>query len=569
MNELIKEVIKAESSLFKIMLGIIVILLLIIVSNYLSYLFYKKKKDILKEGSVISSFYTIDKLYDRMYIVVDSKTKIPVFISESLDQVLQLNRERLKYDLEYLFVSLFGEIQAKKEWTNYIVWNGTDKIEKEIEVGNTSILLDIINGFDGHYDIFTFEDQTKEKDKEKQLMEEIKQMGEISDSKTAFLSRMSHEIRTPMNGIIGMLILAKQKLQPEDELMYYINQADVLSLHLLSLINDILDMSRIEAGKLELDNQPFRIRDLGDKLSSLFKKNIEAKGVDFRVEYYGIGDEYVLGDELRLSQVLSNFLSNAQKFTKSGEIVVTFRLMQRTDDSMDLMLRVHDTGIGMAPEFINHIFKPFEQESTQITKNYGGSGLGMAIADQIISLMGGEIVVDSKEGQGSDFSVFINLKISDKAYVPLKKENTFSTFKWNFKGKHVLYAEDNEINAEIGCSILEAKGAIVDHVEDGNQAVEVFANHDINYYDCILMDIQMPGLDGRSAARKIRALDRMDAKSIPMFALSADAFVEDQRLSLGAGMDGHFEKPANFEQIEKAIQEFLMKKQQSRNGDEQ
>ncbi len=569
MNELIKEVIKAESSLFKIMLGIIVILLLIIVSNYLSYLFYKKKKGILKEGPVISSFYTIDKLHDRMYIVVDSKTKIPVFISESLDQVLQMNRERLKYDLEYLFVSLFGEIQAKKEWTNYIVWNGTDKIEKEIEVGNTSILLDIINGFDGHYDIFTFEDQTKEKDKEKQLMEEIKQMGEISDSKTAFLSRMSHEIRTPMNGIIGMLILAKQKLQPEDELMYYINQADVLSLHLLSLINDILDMSRIEAGKLELDNQPFRIRDLGDKLSSLFKKNIEAKGVDFRVEYYGIGDEYVLGDELRLSQVLSNFLSNAQKFTKSGEIVVTFRLMQRTDDSMDLMLRVHDTGIGMAPEFINHIFKPFEQESTQITKNYGGSGLGMAIADQIISLMGGEIVVDSKEGQGSDFSVFINLKISDKAYVPLKKKNTLSTFKWNFKGKHVLYAEDNEINAEIGCSILEAKGAIVDHVEDGNQAVEVFANHDTNYYDCILMDIQMPGLDGRSAARKIRALDRMDAKSIPMFALSADAFVEDQRLSLDAGMDGHFEKPANFEQIEKAIQEFLMKKQQSRNGDEQ
>ncbi len=569
MNELIKEVIKAESSFFKIMLGIIVILLLIIVSNYISYLFYKKKKDIVKEGPVISSFYTIDKLHDRMYIVVDSKTKIPVFISESLDQVLQMNRERLKYDLEYLFVSLFGEIQAKKEWINYIVWNGTDKIEKEIEVGNTSILLDIINGFDGHYDIFTFEDQTKEKDKEKQLMEEIKQMGEISDSKTAFLSRMSHEIRTPMNGIIGMLALAKQKLQPEDELMYYINQADGLSLHLLSLINDILDMSRIEAGKLELDNQPFRIRDLGDKLSSLFKKNIEAKGVDFRVEYYGIGDEYVLGDELRLSQVLSNFLSNAQKFTESGEIVVTFRLMQRTDDSMDLMLRVHDTGIGMAPKFINHIFKPFEQESTQITKNYGGSGLGMAIADQIISLMGGEIVVDSKEGQGSDFSVFINLKISDKAYVPLKKENTLSTFKWNFKGKHVLYAEDNEINAEIGCSILEAKGAIVDHVEDGNQAIEVFANHDTNYYDCILMDIQMPGLDGRSAARKIRALDRMDAKSIPMFALSADAFVEDQRLSLDAGMDGHFEKPANFEQIEKAIQEFLMKKQQSRNGDEQ
>lgn len=569
MNELIKEVIKAESSLFKIMLGIIVILLLIIVSNYISYLFYKKKKDIVKEGPVISSFYTIDKLHDRMYIVVDSKTKIPVFISESLDQVLQMNRERLNYDLEYLFISLFGEIQAKKEWTNYIIWNGTDKIEKEIEVANTSILLDITNGFDGHYDIFTFEDQTKEKDKEKQLMEEIRQMGEISDSKTAFLSRMSHEIRTPMNGIIGMLTLAKQKLQPEDELTYYINQADGLSLHLLSLINDILDMSRIEAGKLELDNQPFRIRDLGDKLSSLFKKNIEAKGVDFRVEYYGIGDEYVLGDELRLSQVLSNFLSNAQKFTESGEIVVTFRLMQRTDDSMDLMLRVHDTGIGMAPEFINHIFKPFEQESIQITKNYGGSGLGMAIADQIISLMGGEIIVDSKEGQGSDFSVFINLKISDKAYVPLKKENTLPIFKWNFKGKHVLYAEDNEINAEIGCSILEAKGAIVDHVENGNQAIEVFANHDLNYYDCILMDIQMPGLDGRSAARKIRALDRMDAKSVPMFALSADAFVEDQRLSLDAGMDGHFEKPANFEQIEKAIQEFLMKKQQSRNEDEQ
>lgn len=232
---------------------------------------------------------------------------------------------------------------------------------------------------------------------------------ETSQSKTTFLSRMSHEIRTPMNGIIGMLTLAEGKLEPENPVLNYLKRADTLSKHLLSLINDILDMSRIEAGKVELEEKVFSLRDFGKSLYDMFAKELEERGINYEVNYEEMTADYVLGDELRISQVIINFLSNAVKFTKRGEVIVTFRQMMIHENTVDIMIRVHDTGIGMSPEFINKVFRPFEQEGVDKSTEYGGTGLGMAITDNLVKIMGGEIVVESTKGKGTDFSVFFHL----------------------------------------------------------------------------------------------------------------------------------------------------------------
>ena len=281
-------------------------------------------------------------------------------------------------------------------------------------------------------------------------------------------------------------------------------------------------MSRMEAGKLELENKPFNIYHLEPQLNNIFKETIEKKDVMFKIEYFDFDVKYFVGDELRIMQILVNLLSNASKFTEKGEIKVTFRQMYKEDQVANIMMRVHDTGKGMSREFLSHIFRPFEQEGVEISKKYGGSGLGMAITDQLVKLMGGEIVVDSLEGKGSDFTVFLNLPISTNQQYEDEKEVVVEEF--SFDQKRILLAEDNDINAEICLSVLNAKGAFVERVENGQVAVETFKKHAEHYYDLILMDIQMPEMNGYEATQAIRSLNREDSQSIPIFALSADAY---------------------------------------------
>ena len=282
-----------------------------------------------------------------------------------------------------------------------------------------------------------------------------------------------------MNGITGMLTLAERRLTPEHPAMQYLTKANELSGHLLSLINDILDMSRIEAGKVELEQAPFSLRALGGRLYDMFAKTLDANGIHYAANFEEMTADWVIGDELRISQVIINFLSNAVKFTSQGEIIVTFRQMMLRDGKVDLMVRVHDTGIGMKAEFISRIFRPFEQEDTSTTRRFGGTGLGMAISDQLVKLMGGQIVVESLPESGSDFTVFLSL----------------------------------------------------------------------------------PVMGGRTAARTIRGLARPDAADIPIYALSADAFVEDERLSRENGMNGHLTKPIDFDALWQIAQDIENRKE--------
>lgn len=489
-------------------------------------------------------------------MILRCKDLYPVYITESFEQQLDVTGDDIKTDIG-IFLDKVGSGKDWKLWKKYRSWDGKQPFTSDfyLERMESWYRLEITRSKDGLYDTFQFRDITEDKKELEAAKEQLKIAESVSQSKTEFLSSMSHEIRTPMNGIIGMLTLAHGQLRGHSAENYII-KAEQLSKYLLSVINDILDMSRIEAGKIELESKPFELAALAEKLRNMFQKNVEAKGVAFYVEMKDVDVKYIVGDELRISQILVNFLSNAQKFTEKGEIRVTFRQLQKENGKVSLMFRVHDTGKGMDAKFISRIFKPFEQESQDITKQYGGSGLGMSITDRLVHLMGGEIVIDSMLGKGSDFSVYLTLPIAEVSEIETEQEDETET-DFTFNGCHILMAEDNEINAEIAVSILENEGAKVDVAVNGKDAVEKYAASAPGTYNFILMDIQMPVMNGRDAAKQIRSMDRKDAGEIPIFALSADAFVEDQRLSAMSGMNGHFTKPIDFEEMRVQIGKIL------------
>lgn len=489
-------------------------------------------------------------------MILRCKDLYPVYITESFEQQLDVTGDDIKTDIG-IFLDKVGSRKDWKLWKKYRSWDGKQPFTSDfyLERMKSWYRLEITRSKDGLYDTFQFRDITEDKKELEAAKEQLKIAESVSQSKTEFLSSMSHEIRTPMNGIIGMLTLAHGQLRGHSAENYII-KAEQLSKYLLSVINDILDMSRIEAGKIELESKPFELAALAEKLRNMFQKNVEAKGVAFYVEMKDVDVKYIVGDELRISQILVNFLSNAQKFTEKGEIRVTFRQLQKENGKVSLMFRVHDTGKGMDAKFISRIFKPFEQESQDITKQYGGSGLGMSITDRLVHLMGGEIVIDSMLGKGSDFSVYLTLPIAEVSEIETEQEDETGT-DFTFNGCHILMAEDNEINAEIAVSILENEGAKVDVAVNGKDAVEKYAASAPGTYNFILMDIQMPVMNGRDAAKQIRSMDRKDAGEIPIFALSADAFVEDQRLSAMSGMNGHFTKPIDFEEMRVQIGKIL------------
>lgn len=517
----------------------------------------EKRKRNLRDARDI--YYSeIEEGESEIHIILRRRDYYPVFCTKNIKKILGIEPYRLKEDIE-----LLGTLVSKNEYRKilkfYKDWNRKTAFRREIQLKNQQhwFMMEINACKDERYDFLVIRDITSYKIHELELQEEIEEAKNESQSKTTFLSKMSHEIRTPMNGIMGMLTLTKAKLKSDSPAIAYLNKAEELSKFLLSLINDILDMSRIEAGRMELEAREFNIYEFAEKLRNMFQKNIEGKGVAFQMnlEMSDNKTHYLIGDELRLSQVMINFLSNAMKFTSEGEIVVTIREMMRENNKVDLMMRVHDTGIGMEPDFVSRIFHPFEQESMEITKNYGGSGLGMAISDQIVRLMGGEIVIDSMPGRGSDFSMYISLPISEKTESSVqsekKAEQETKHEEYSYHGLNILMAEDNEVNAEIAVSILTMEGANVERAKNGQEVVEKYKSAEPGKYDLILMDIQMPVMNGWDATKEIRTFEKKQEQGnrIPIFALSADAFVEDQRHAIEVGMDGHFSKPINFDEM--------------------
>ena len=529
----------------------------------------KEKKPDTKSAEQLF-LYELGKSTDEGYMLVRRKDTMPVYAVGDLEQLLGVSLRQVQEDITLLRKKMKSDHAVKMLWKSYRTWDRKEPLYAEIQMENLQwIRVTVYDCKDEKHDLVCFIKTTGTHRRMEEYEKELEQAEEASQSKTSFLYQMSHEIRTPMNGIMGMLTLAKEKLDADHPAAQYLSKVEELSDHLLSLINDILDMSRIEAGKVELEEKAFSLRSLGDKLYDMFAKNLESRGIHYEVTFEDMSVDYVVGDELRISQIIINFLSNAVKFTQEGEIGVTFRQMFLQDGNVDLMIRVHDTGIGINPEFINRIFRPFEQEGADTSRKYGGTGLGMAITDELVKLMNGEIVVKSVPGEGSDFSVFLHLPVAeeqeqrqqpDTGYEKEEPENADAEA---FRGCRILMAEDNEINAMVAQEILGQMGAKVDVAENGQRAVEMFDSHPEGYYSFILMDVQMPVMNGRDAVKAIRKLPRKDAGEILIFALSADAFVEDERQSLESGMNGHYAKPVDFVALQQNVGAILREKERS------
>ena len=565
-------------------------------------------------------------------------------------------------------------------------WVSAHKIKVENPVNDDILTVSLIRCID--------EQKDNEAEKNQILRTALGAAEAANNAKTEFLSRMSHEIRTPMNAIIGMTAIALSALDNKERISDCLAKIGISARFLLSLINDILDMSRIESGRMSLAHEKFDFEEMINGLNSLFYPQAEEKGLKFNTVIEGVTEELYIGDSLRLRQILLNILSNALKFTPSGgRIQFTIRQMSRGDKDAWLRFTVSDTGIGMSKVFQKHLFESFEQENPNISIKYGGTGLGLAICKNLVTLMGGSINVHSIEGVGSEFCVDVKLGLTEESYrrknfdilklrdlktlivdddivtcehaslimsdlgvqaeyvtsgasavleiekgiremkpydivlVDLKMPDmdgiqtakairrlvgaetlvvVMTAYEWKeieadarragvdffitkplfrselvdlfekindfseavyepetakgeiqFAGERILLVEDNELNLEVAASLLEMKGLTIESACNGLQALEKFCSTPVGYYDAVLMDIRMPVMDGLEAARNIRLFDKSDAQTIPIIAMTANAFDEDVEKSHAAGMNAHLAKPIDPEKLFAVLQEFI------------
>lgn len=372
-------------------------------------------------------------------------------------------------------------------------------------------------------------------------------------AKTAFLTRMSHDIRTPLNGILGLIEIEELKDGDMQAARESRAKARVAANHLLSLINDILEMGKIEDRKLTLEHAPFNLKELCDDTLVLCKLRASDNGITMQDNSlpYATGP-YMIGSPTHIRQIIINLLDNSIKYNKRGGSVTFSSKTKPLDDGRALFcFSVSDTGIGMAPEFLKHIYEPFAQEGDDARSKFQGTGMGMPIVKSLIELMGGTIEISSEVGVGSTFNVQIPLDIDKNPQA--RADTVEGVLDCSLADMNVLLAEDNELNAEIAQTLLESEGIVVTRAADGNEAVDLYVGRPAGSFDAILMDIMMPGMDGYEATRAIRLSEKVDAADIPIIALTANAFAEDAKAAHDAGMNAHLSKPLDFNKLKNIL----------------
>lgn len=386
--------------------------------------------------------------------------------------------------------------------------------------------------------------------KNQELAAAAQQAQAASKAKSSFLSRMSHEIRTPLNAILGFTRLA---LQPGKHSCHneYLQKISYSSELLLGIVNDVLDMSAIESEKLKLDTSPFPLSKILADLHSVYGSQCQEKSISFRLRCTAVEHDILIGDSLRQQQILNNLLSNAVKFTAAGgQITLAISQQQASDDGHTLLeLTVTDTGCGMSEQMLAQLFQPFEQEDGSTARKYGGSGLGLSIVKHLVELMDGSISVQSSKGGGSTFTVRLTMPYTDK----IVTDEAAAAAARDLHGLHLLLAEDNQLNQELCLELLKSRGISCDCAANGQEALELFDNSAPGTYALILMDIQMPVMDGYQSAQAIRSSAHPQARTIPIISLSADAFTEDIKRAFASGMNAHVSKPIIPEELFAAI----------------
>ncbi len=667
----------------------------------------RKNKSMMKEKDVEilyrdELFQKLSKNVDDVFMMIDAKTYQVDYVSPNAERLLGLPAEQIKNDIQVLRNLHFdAEEQIKNHLKDISV--GEQK-EWDMEYGHLKtgerrwfhiVTLGTMIEKTKKY-IIVMSDRTEDKQRNMALSEAVCAAETANRAKSTFLSNMSHDIRTPMNAIIGFTTLAVSNIGNQEKVQNYLSKILASSNHLLSLINDILDMSRIESGKIHLEETEVNLADVLHDVKTIISGQIQAKQLELYMDVMDVVDEDVYCDKTRLNQVLLNLLSNAIKFTPSGGMV-SVRLAQLASPSKDSGLyeiRVKDNGIGMSEEFVNRIFDSFERERTSTVSKIQGTGLGMAITKNIVDMMGGTIQIQTKQGKGTEFVVRLPLRIQSVSHHSVKIEeleglkalvvdDDFNTcdsvtkmlvkvgmrsewtlsgkeavlrakqsmeigdafhayiidwrlpdmngievtrqirnlgddtpiiiltaYDWSdieaeaieagvtafcakpmfmsdlretlmralgkkicaenesdsirkeidFQNKHLLLVEDNELNREIAEAILAGYGFVMDKAENGAVAVEMVKSAPAETYDCILMDVQMPVMNGYEATKCIRALDNPELKNIPILAMTANAFEEDRRSALECGMNGFVSKPIEIDELSRALENVLQKK---------
>ena len=406
-----------------------------------------------------------------------------------------------------------------------------------------------------------FSKKHRERQYEAELKKSAEQAKNASEAKTRFLFNMSHDIRTPMNAIVGFSGLLEKNLQNEKKAKEYLEKIQSSSNLLLMIINQILEMARIESGTAVLQLKAEDMDALFHRVNTVFEEDIRKKNLQYHADL-DIRHHYVVCNQTKLQEIMLNIISNAIKYTPEGHSihVEIHEAASENPSKIHYIFLCEDTGIGMSEEYLPHVYEEFSREHTTTENKVQGTGLGLSIIKSMIELMGGSIQVESRQGIGTKFTVDFSFDIASKEEV-YGNQNTMKPPEIHtIKGTRILLVEDNELNAEIAKTVLEDDGALVTRVEDGQQAVELFKEKPAGTFDAILMDLMMPVMDGYTATKKIRSLERSDAKTIPIIAMTANAFQEDAEKCIAVGMNAHLAKPLDMEKVMITICHLVKKK---------
>jgi two-component system sensor histidine kinase/response regulator len=525
----------------------------------------------------------------EMFIIEDAGRESSEFVSKSSERVLGISRSELE--------------KHKTAYYQYICENDRARIEQAKNTETTEQSIEIKVAYFhpvtrekqclliGYYlvqsemkrkkRITMICDVSKEEERRRNLREALVAARNANESKQNFFSHMSHEIRTPLHSIIGLATIASEYKEDSRRVEDALNKINNSSKHLLMLINDILDMSKIESNKVALNLRPFDLIDFLNRFVSWSSEQCSEKGIHFEEKRIGFGkNKFYIGDATRLNQIALNVMSNAVKFTDAGgQITFEVTRLEEENGTEKIRFSVTDTGIGMEQDVVKRVFQPFEQADSSIAVKYGGTGLGLSITENLVKIMDGYIYINSALGEGTCCVVEIpfetvkqsNDRVGHKQTAqgyaqadPMEDYAQSPAVSLKLKGMRVLIAEDNELNLEIVQELLQLNGIFTEGAKDGAEALDKFQKSEIGYYQAILMDIQMPIMDGYETTRAIRASGHAAARKIPIIAITANAFSEDISAALASGMDAHISKPLHVSKLLTTLEKFILTKDEVR-----
>ncbi|MBR1640375.1 MAG: response regulator [Treponema sp.] len=428
-----------------------------------------------------------------------------------------------------------------------IMWHMDSKSDVYIDIMVAILTLVVTMGAIFKYQAYAYKRQQKD------LIDAMIETQRATKAKSDFLSNMSHDIRTPMNAIIGYTEIAKKNLDDRKKLVDCISKITLSSDHLLNLINDVLDMTKIESGKVTFEEETCNLRNIINEIQDMMMQTLLEKKIHLHIDTTQLLDETVSCDRLRINQILINLVGNAIKYSKANGNVWLSAIQLPDENENEILVEIHvkDDGLGMSKEFVEKVFQPFEREYNSTKSGIAGTGLGLSITKSIIEMMHGSISVSSELGVGSEFVITVPFEVP--TLLEIEDEDEISGAKFDFAGKRVLLVEDNAFNREIAVELLTDAGLEVDEANDGSFAVETLLRSQPGYYDAVIMDLQMPIMDGYEATRKIRSFEDIRIATIPIVAMTANAFSEDKKKALDCGMNAYLTKPINVKDLLKIM----------------